>query len=59
MKAQYFIFMLLGLFGVWFSITNDGSFPVELQYFFGLAGATLIVISLAKLADLFDEEHYS
>ena len=59
MKAQYFLFIFIGLFGVWFGATNDGSFPVELRWFFGFAGLTLVITSLAKLADLFNEEHYS
>lgn len=58
-NLQYLIFLLIGAFGVWFSITNEGTFPIELRWFFGLAGLTLIVASLGKIIEHFNEEHYS
>ena len=59
MIAQYFVFMLLGLFGMWFGITNDGSFPIELRWFFVMAGITLLVASIAKIVDYMNEEDFT
>jgi hypothetical protein len=58
MIVQYFVFMLIGLFGMWFGITNDGSFPIELRWFFFMAGTTLCVVSMAKIVDSFHEDNY-